>query len=227
MRLMVLPVLVSCTPPAVAVVQTSAPVERVDDLGFDHDWEDTADLAPVIGRVHTVLHDERYTLHGRTAHELATDLHVQRPRDERFTGWTRWRLRWRFEPHAFEGSCYVGPVDVDLELTTVLPEWEPPEGADPRLVSAWDGYLDALQHHEEGHADLARDAAERIRDRLTDLAPDVDCGRLRELAHDIGHEEVQRLRDDNAHLDEVTAHGATQGAIFPGPRRLAEAMTGG
>jgi len=206
----------SCAPPTSALMSTPAPAE-VQGEG----WHDTADPAPVIGRVHVSLNEERYDLRGRTAEELSADLHRRRPRDERFTGWTRWRLRWRFEPTEDGGQCHVGPVDVDLELTTVLPRWKTPDDADPRLIVAWSSYLTALEEHESGHADLAREAAERIRDRLTDLEPARDCATLRRTAHHLGHAEVDALRHANAHLDETTGHGASQGAVFPGPDRLA------
>lgn len=206
----------SCAPPSSTLVATPAPAE-VDG----HGWYDTADPSPVLGRVHVSVAEERYTLTGATAEELAADLHARRPRDERFTGWTRWRLRWRFEPVEVGQRCRVGPVDVDLDLTTVLPAWDAPEDADPLLVVAWVDYLDALEHHEEGHAALAREAAERIRDRLTELPAARDCDALRSFAHTVGHAEVERLRAANAHLDDVTGHGATQGAVFPGPGRLA------
>lgn len=215
MRLAILPLLVCCSPPGAVMVSTPAPAE-VDGDGY----HDTADPSPVLGRVHVTMHEERYELRGRTAAELSQDLHRRRPRDERFTGWTRWRLRWRFEPTEGQLGCEVGPVDVDLELTTVLPRWETSQAADPRLVQAWSDYLEALEVHEQGHGDLAREAAERIRDRLTAIGPAVDCASLRDQAHRVGHAEVQRLRRDNAWLDESTGHGATQGAIFPGPDRL-------
>ena len=216
MRLVFLSLLVSCSPPGAVLVSTPAPAE-VDGDGY----HDTADPSPVLGRVHVTVHEERYQLTGATAEELSQDLHRRRPRDERFTGWTRWRLRWRFEPTEDAHGCSVGPVDVDLDLTTVLPTWAASVDADPRLIDAWRDYLVALEEHERGHGDLAREAAERIRDQLTAIPPTRDCALLRDHAHRVGHAEVQRLRHDNAQLDETTGHGATQGAIFPGPERLA------
>lgn len=207
--------LAACSPPTSAITATPTPAE-VDGVG----WQDTADPSPVIGKVHVIDREERYELHGRTAEELSANLRERRPRDERFTGWTRWRLRWRFEPVKEGGRCHVGPVDVDLDITTVLPSWEAPEDADPRLIIAWSAYLEALEEHESGHGELAQAAATRIRDRLTDLAPARSCDQLRQHAHAVGHEEVDALRVANAELDHVTGHGATQGAIFPGPGRL-------
>jgi predicted secreted Zn-dependent protease len=180
-----------------------------------------ATTGPVTGTVHVRRSEERYHLAGATAFELADDLRRHRPRDERFTGWTRWRLRWRIEPERRGGLCHPGPVDVHLEVTTVLPEWEAPPDASPLLRSQWATYIDALADHEAGHADLAETTADRIRDGIAALAPHVSCTALRALAHAYGRAEVDLLRNRNRDFDEDTGHGATQGAIFPGGEALA------
>jgi predicted secreted Zn-dependent protease len=160
---------------------------------------------------------EHYTLEGRTARELALDLHAKRPRPERFTGWTRWRLRWRFEPRPGPATCRPGTVSVDLDLTTVLPAWTPPPDADPELPGAFQDYLEALTHHEAGHAELAETSARRLGEALRALPPMEDCDALRARAQAVGEAEVAWLREANATFDHHTDHGATQGAIFPRP----------
>ena len=205
----------ACTPPS-AAVSGPPPAES-----FGVGGPDTDSTGPVTGTVHVVRSEERYLLRGLTAEDLAEDLRHRRPRDERFTGWTRWRLRWRIEPERRDGLCHPGPVDVHLEVTTVLPDWEAPLEASPMLRSEWAHYMDALVEHESGHADLAEEAADRIRDGIAALAPHRSCASLRTLAHTHGRAEVDRLRLLNREFDEHTGHGATQGAIFPGADVLA------
>lgn len=205
----------ACTPPS-AAVSGPPPAES-----FGIGGPDTESTGPVTGTVHVRRSEERYALRGATAYDLADDLRQRRPRDERFTGWTRWRLRWRIEPERRDGLCHPGPVDVHLSVTTVLPEWEAPPEASPLLRAQWGQYIDALLEHESGHADLAEDAADRIRDGIAELAPTRSCATLRSQAHAHGRAEVERLRSMNRDFDTHTAHGATQGAIFPGSEALA------
>lgn len=215
MRVLLLGTVMACTPPTSSVGSPAPP--EVLGVGF----MDTADSDVVQGEVTTLRREERYLLRGRTAADLVADLEQRRPRDERFTGWTRWKMKWRFEPNLSGGTCAVAVVDVDLELTTVLPAWEPPVDADPALVAAWDGYLRALEAHEAVHGALARSAADRVHQALSALPGQDDCDRMRDLVNLTGQSEVQRLRLENSAFDTHTEHGASQGAIFPGPDRLA------
>jgi len=182
---------------------------------------DTDDTDVVDGALRVEVDEQRYLLSGRTARELLADLSHHRPSDERFTGWTRWRLKWRFEPDESGGGCHVAAVDVDLSLTTVMPAWEPPVDADPALVTAWDAYIRALEHHESGHAELAVEAAERIHRSLSALPESHSCASLRTRANEVGQAEVRRLRIENGSFDAHTQHGARQGAVFPRPEGLA------
>lgn len=204
----------SCAPPASVLIASPAPAESQGDAGFDTDG------GIPTGRVLVQRTEQRYSLRGSTAWELGEDLRRRRPRDERFTGWTRWRLRWRIDPARQGARCHPGPVDVTLELTTVLPSWTPPADADPRLVEAFGSYLEALEEHEAAHGALAERTAHRIRDVLQDLEPTESCDDIRALAHATGHAEVSRLRQRNESYDALTNHGATQGAVFPTEHRL-------
>ncbi|MFK7926928.1 MAG: DUF922 domain-containing protein [Myxococcota bacterium] len=193
------------------------PRVEVEGVGF----MDTEDTDAVEGALRVHVDEQRYLLSGRTARDLLVDLSHHRPSDERFTGWTRWRLKWRFEPDVRAGDCRVAAVDVDLSLTTVLPAWEPPVDANPALVTAWDAYIRALEHHESGHSDLAVEAAERIHESLSALPASDSCSALKTLANEVGQAEVRRLRIENGSFDAHTQHGARQGAVFPRPEELA------
>jgi len=175
----------------------------------DEPWPDTQGLVTVDRAT------ERYTLQGVTAADLARDLLLQRPRGEHFTGWTQWRLRWAFEPHNGPDGCEVGAVDVNLNITQVLPSWAPPERADPDLVERWDVYLYALEEHEDYHARLAVQTAQRLQRVLEALPAQPNCTQTRREANRSGDAQVADLRRANHLYDSVTGHGAAQGAIFP------------
>jgi predicted secreted Zn-dependent protease len=168
---------------------------------------------------------ERYYLHGSTGHDLTLDLASKRTAGERFTGWTRWRTRWTFQPVHTERGCEVGPVDVQLLITQVLPGWHTPDDADPEFLMRWRDYLDALEEHENHHAHLAESAAQRIQATLQSLPARASCEQMRHEANRVGHQQVEDLRRANHLYDDVTGHGATQGAIFPASGALARADT--
>lgn len=194
-------VLVACGPPLSGLVEPARGTLAPPSTG---------------ARVRVTHATETYALHGASAAALRTDLSRQRPSDERFTGWTRWRLRWRFSPHTDAVGCTLDDVVVELHLTTVLPTWEAPARATPGLRRAWATYTTALETHEAIHGHLAVAAAHHLARDLEHLGHSEDCERLEARAEVVGRAHVRELRAANARFDAETQHGAATGAVFPG-----------
>ena len=108
-------------------------------------------------------------------------------------------------------------VEVELETIITLPEWSPPESADPELVAAWDRFLEALTLHEEGHKTNGEEAAREARRELRRVTAPA-CSLIERGVNDRGHEIIDKYQRRNAEYDEETARGMSQGAVWP-PRR--------
>jgi predicted secreted Zn-dependent protease len=95
-------------------------------------------------------------------------------------------------------------VDVTLRLTIRLPRWE--EGradASDAARAEWDRMMGALRTHEDGHADIAREWAPTVRERLLGVQESNVASRYSQVRG-----QVQTRQDE---YDDQTQHGQTQG----------------
>lgn len=161
---------------------------------------------------------ETYRVRGSTLAELHESMAPQRFRDPGGMAWdayTSWEVRWSYPLVRETDSCSLGEAQVRVDLRIQLPRWDPPAEADPDLIALWDGYLRALEAHEEGHAQLALAAACEVQQVLHSLGPQPDCERM-ELAADRATQAViDRYHDLEVRYDLETDHGAADGAVLP------------
>lgn len=158
-----------------------------------------------------------YEVRGATSEALGAALDAAAPRVEgrRFRGVTRWNARWRFRTTPSGFSCEITDVEVRLTVTTTVPRWDPPAGAEPGLAGRWADYRKALDRHEAGHRDLAVRAANDVARTLGGVR--TGCAVAAEEANARADWIVERYRDLNRRYDVETGHGRTQGASWPGP----------
>ena len=130
-----------------------------------------------------------------------------------FHGYTRWFVNWRFDWRTAPGHCRISAVRTRVDVHYTLPEIRrPPRDAGERTrVSR---YLSALTAHEQGHADIAIDAARRIEAAILATPPQPDCARLEQAANARGHAIIQDARATERAYDARTGHGRTQGAYL-------------
>ena len=111
-----------------------------------------------------------YDVSGATIPEIRSQIGAHGPtllsRDSRRAyAVTRHQMRWRYEyaPNA-PGGCQIRDVTVRVDVAIIYPRWTPPPAATPdSAVSVWwDGMAARLKEHEEGHAILVLDSADRI-----------------------------------------------------------------
>ncbi|MBN1147206.1 MAG: DUF922 domain-containing Zn-dependent protease [Anaerolineales bacterium] len=159
-----------------------------------------------------------YRIEGDTAQELRSQMDQFGPLDEQGRRWsalTRWCIRWSYRYRRGVGRCAVGPLKVELEITYHMPQWEPPDSAPDELVERWRAYLAALQVHEEGHAEIAKQAAKAVQQSMQALPVYPTCQTMERDADALGGrilEEYLRLQDE---YDRQTEYGCNQGACFP------------
>ena len=95
---------------------------------------------------------------------------------------TRWSVRWRSFWRADNGLCRMQRVSTEVDIEHTLPDAVrlPRRSA---LRQRYTDYLAALRAHEQGHADLAVQAAREIEQALMAVPPHPDCDGLSAAAN--------------------------------------------
>lgn len=135
---------------------------------------------------------------------------------DRFAASTRWQLRWNFRVEQHPGAnCQLASAKTELDIHMTLPRWMPPKNASPVLVKKWSTFADALRKHEDGHRDIAIEAARVVTDRAGAVPPESDCAVLKKRLGRIADDTLREYKDKESSYDVTTLHGQTQGATFP------------
>lgn len=143
----------------------------------------------------------------RKALNAATPIAVD---GQRFHGYTRWNVRWTFRWwREASGRCAITEVTTRLRTQVQLPELH---SATPAQHAVFDRYLSALSHHEEGHVQFGRDAAQAIDEGIAALPAAPDCAALERRANTLGHRLLREHAEREKQYDRDTRHGASQGA---------------
>jgi predicted secreted Zn-dependent protease len=134
---------------------------------------------------------------------------------DRFAASTRWQLRWNFRVEQHPGkSCELASAKTELDIHMTLPRWMPPQNASPVLVKRWNTFADALRKHEDGHRDIAIEAARVVADRVAAAPAASDCATLKKRLGRIADATLREYKDKESSYDVTTMHGETQGATF-------------
>ena len=135
---------------------------------------------------------------------------------DRFAASTRWQLRWNFRVEQHPGArCELASAKTELDIHMTLPRWMPPKNASPVLVKRWNTFADALRKHEDGHRDIAIEAARVVTDRAGAVPAESDCATLKKRLGRIADDTLREYKDKESSYDVTTMHGQTQGATFP------------
>ncbi len=160
-----------------------------------------------------------YEIEGLSRAEISAALRAHGPdvRGQQFFGLTEWEMGVEYRAVEVESGCAIDGLKVRVSTETHLPRWPGDAVASSALSGAWDRFITALDHHEDGHRVLAEEAAETVRRRLLAVSAPT-CGRLdgvaqREMAAVMQEYEARQLA-----YDAETDHGRTQGAVWPPAR---------
>ena len=134
---------------------------------------------------------------------------------EKYDSVTSWRWKLNYGHDRAPGVCAVDSLRVALEIKYRYPKWLRTGDASQPLIDKWDGYMKNLVIHENGHRDLAVEAAAELSRALAALPPARSCADLDRELLALGRERMKKLNEDQKIYDETTRHGKTQGAVFP------------
>ena len=167
--------------------------------------------------VRTTVNHLYYGIDGATEADLRRQISASGPRDN-FGTWgasTRWNVEWSYPYSAGPLGCSAGPVTVQLGVTITLPHWNTPGGAPSRLIATWQRFSAAVLVHENGHRDIAVQGAGELARALAALPPVATCADFEQSARATGDAVVAQYNRQQILYDQLTRHGATQGAVFP------------
>lgn len=134
---------------------------------------------------------------------------------EKYDSVTTWRWKLNYGYDRAPQACAVDSFRVALEIEYRYPKWVRGDDAAQPLIDKWDGYMKHLIMHENGHRNLAVDAAAELSRIVAQLPPARSCAELDREVRTLSHERMEKLNADEKDYDETTGHGKAQGAVFP------------
>ena len=195
--------------------------QRVDDFTtLLEEAKLKAESSPTAPKVEIdeTIKTQTYLIVGNTSEEINLDLDKKRvaATGESFDGLAQWTVSWNYQYHPTERGCEIKPGTLKVSLTgqITIPEWHPPQNADPELVNRWNLYINRLHAHERRHISHGRAAAEKVHTELTLLTAPT-CDQFNALAEQSSQliMDVYIQRDKDYDLE--TQHGQTEGIIRP------------
>jgi predicted secreted Zn-dependent protease len=128
---------------------------------------------------------------------------------------TAWHWKMDYGYDRAPGACSVDSFKVALEIDYRYPQWVHAGDAPQPLMDKWNDYMKHLVTHENGHRDIAVEAAARLSRAVAALPPAQSCAELDREVRALGHKHMEELNADQKDYDETTGHGRTQRAVFP------------
>jgi len=134
---------------------------------------------------------------------------------KKYDAFTKWYVRWRFEWENNEEECSISSVTTTVEVVFTYPRWTDEGLADPTLQAKWERYMGALIKHEEGHRDIAVDAANEIEAELSAMDAYPSGPELERAANKLANQVLKKFQEREKEYDKSTDHGRKDGAVFP------------
>ncbi len=123
-----------------------------------------------------------FQISGRTASELDTELSRKGPFTQatgaRHPGATQIRFGGDLTYTRRGTRCAIEDVRVVVETKLILPQWKNRKRASQDMALLWDALSSDIKRHEERHAEIARQHAKLLEQRLLKLRPERDCETL-------------------------------------------------
>jgi predicted secreted Zn-dependent protease len=105
-----------------------------------------------------------YVVRGDLETDVREQINAQRPRG--FDALTRLNIHWNYTYRQAGGICSTMSVTATLAVVQTMPRLET---TDAELKNSFNGFLKALQLHEDGHAQNGRNAARRADSGIASL----------------------------------------------------------
>lgn len=140
-----------------------------------------------------------FQIGGRTAADIDAELSRKGPFTQasgnRHPGATQIRFGGDMTYTRRGNRCAVDDVRVTVETKLILPRWKNRKRATQDMATLWDALASDIKRHEERHAEIARQHAKLLEQRLLKLRPERDCEMLQERVSEVT-EEVTAAHDE-------------------------------
>lgn len=175
-------------------------------------------IYPIWGSCQLSVDTQRrfYMIEGNTAEEIRENLDTNRSAATEgisFDAYTHWYITWNYKFLQSPGSCTIDAVATHIAVEQILPQLITPVADE--LQDRWNRYIEALQHHENGHKNIGIQAAEKINRLLEQLNPKTNCAALEQTVNQTAEDILRQYNLIEKKYDKETQHGAKTGAVFP------------
>lgn len=165
-------------------------------------------LSPSFAAVRETVATERYVVRGEAGPEVRKQLNRKGPQG--YDAYTSWNILWNFTYRKKGGKCVMQSVATRVDIRHTMPRLET---GSSELKKSFNKYLESLQVHEDGHAEIGRDVARRIDQGIKGLS-DLTCEKLGVRANALGYKIIKEGNALDLKYDAETGHGQSQGAIW-------------
>jgi predicted secreted Zn-dependent protease len=159
-----------------------------------------------------------YNVTGQTIKEIANSLYKNSPiidQGKKYHAHTSWNVKWHFYWQKYSNYCEITSVTTSVDIQYILPKLISYNSLSPSVKQKWDQYYTALINHESVHKNFGISSADSIEKTLKTMGTRNTCQQLEKDAIKIGKQIIKYYNDQEKQYDQITNHGATQGANFP------------
>jgi predicted secreted Zn-dependent protease len=161
---------------------------------------------------------EYYEVQGVSESQLRCDMNHNSCKwddGKKYDSVTSWRVKWDYDYDRAPQSCAAVSFKASVEIVFRYPKLVHTEAVPQLLMAKWDSYRKNLTLHENGHRDMAVEAAADLSRAVAELPPAPSCSDLDKEVRALCRLKMSKLNADEKAYDVSTKHGFTQGAIFP------------
>lgn len=133
---------------------------------------------------------------------------------QKFVGSAEDQIKYFFYAKQEDGYWYFDRVTTTVDVTFTMPKWTDYRKANRDQQGRWDEYYNSLLAHENGHKDIAIEAAKTIENELLKLKNFPKKDLLESKAKLIAKAILERYRERQRQFDQETGHGVKTGVIL-------------
>lgn len=179
-------------------------------------FQSSPELTPWTGEEDGNLEYDYYSANANPERKLSAILNEASPISKNgkvYYGYTKWRIDWHYEwKITEEGQFRISKVQTTLKCKVTLPKLSGATTKEQR--DEFDRFLQALNVHEQGHLDYAKQASVEIEKRISSMAPMDSSESLSSAADAIGFQTLKEFNNRSDRYDLETGYGKTQGAYL-------------
>ena len=123
------------------------------------------------------------------------------------------RVKYNYYTNEEEGIWYIDRVYTTVDVTFTMPKWADYRKANRDQQQKWDAFYDKLMDHENGHKDIAIEAAKEIENELLKLNS-TDGHVLKNDARSKARKIIKNSWDRQKIFDDQTGHGVKTGVVL-------------